>query len=339
MKAFLLGLLVSIGILALNGCSKTEPHPITEKSKPLPSWYMIPPAMSDDYLYGAGDGTTLDEARKSALENMIAQLGITIDSSYESTLNVHKDYREYFTKKTSLKIKSEIAKLRISNYETLQSEKRSYNHFIMLVRSDKKQFIQGLVKELDQKIEKTETQRLLLQNSDVISRYRYYQDSSDELNEMFPTLLVLNTLDDSFQDESYLQTISTINAEFQALKEHMTFSLVSDADSTGFMEEIRVALSDRKIRVIEKLRNDNDHIAIALHSVVNYAKSHGFDIARAVLVIEVRDHNGKVVGGNRINLTGHSTQGKAVALESAAKKFRKLIEKDGLASILGVYLN
>jgi len=338
MKTSIVSLLISIGIFVLGGCSKTEPQPITERSKQLPSWYMTPPAMTDDYLYGVGDGNTLEEARKSALENMIAQLGITIASSYESTLKVHKGYREYFTKKISHNIKSEIASLRISNYETLQSEKRAYNNYIMLVRSDKQQFIEGLTKELDQKVDKIEAQCMLLQHSDVLSRYQFYTEASNELNELFSTLLVLNTLDSTFQDESYMQTILTINAEFQALKEQMTFSFVSDTDSAGFQEEISVALTDKKMRIIDEKRSDNDHIVIVLHSTVNYAVSHGFNIARVALVIEVKDYQDKMIGGNRINLTGHATQGKAVALENVSRKFRDLIKKDGLMSILGLYL-
>ena len=311
---------------------------MTESSKQLPAWYLTPPAMTDEYLFGVGDGNTLEEARKSALENMISQLGITIASSYESTLNVHKGYREYFTKKTSHNIKSEIASLRISNYETLQSEKRAYNNYIMLIRSNKQQFTEGLIKELDQKVDKIEVQRMLLQNSDVLSRYQFYTEASNELNDMFSTLLVLNTLDATFQDDLYMQTISAINTELQALKEQMTFSFVSDTDSTVFQEEISVALTDKKMHIIDEKRVDNDHVVIALHSTVNYALSHGFDIARVALVIEAKDYQGKMIGGNRMNLTGHATQGKAVALENASRKFRDLIKKDGLGLTLGIKL-
>jgi len=336
MKTSIVSLLISIGIFLLGGCSKNKPKPMTESSKQLPAWYLTPPAMTDEYLFGVGDGNTLEEARKSALENMISQLGITIASSYESTLNVHKDYREYFTKKTLHNIKSEITSLRISNYETLQSEKRAYNNYMMLIRSNKKQFIKSLIKELNQIVNKIETQRRLIRRSNVLSRYQFYHKASDELNDMFSMLLVLNTLDSTFQDESYMQTIATINAELQALKEQITFSLVSDVDSLGFQEEINVALTDKKMRIINESHSDINHVVIALYATVNYALSHGFDIARVALVIEVKDYQGKIIGGNRMNLTGYATQGKAVALENASRKFRELIDKDGVGHVLGI---
>jgi len=217
MNFFWSGLLIGMGIFSISGCGKTEPQPMKEEIKTLPSWYLMPPAMTDEYLYGVGNGATPDEARNSALENMIAQLGVSIASSYESSLNLRKGYREYLMHTTSHTIKSEVAKLRISNYETVQSEKRAYNQFLTLIRSDRSQLTQGLIKVLDQKTDKIKTQASVIANSNVISRYRFYRASSNASKEMFSTLLVLNTLDRDFNDKPYLKSISKIDTAYQSL--------------------------------------------------------------------------------------------------------------------------
>lgn len=319
-----------------SGCGGTKPAPLSYEPKPLPSWYLNPPGNSAAYLYGIGEGANLEEAKKNALDNMVSQLGISISSNYASKMSSHKSYREYVTKDTSFEVKSEVSKIRISNYEVIQREQYKYNRFMLLVRSNKEQLTQSLVKELKAKTKRLETQRRTLASSNPLSRYQFYDRSQKEIKEMFSTVLVLDTLDTSFSDEIYASTVETINAEFQALKRDMTFSLSYDSNSKGFKEEIQVALTNEDKRVVEKQRNNKNHISIVLRTTAEYAKSNGFNIARAVLQIDVKDNNGKVVGGNRINLIGHATQGNAIALNNAVKKLHDLIQKDGIETILGI---
>ena len=330
----LLGLII-IALLA-SACSNTKPAALLATSKALPGWYLNPPQNSAGYLYGIAEGKNLNEAREKALESMVSQLGLSISSSYRSALNVKQQYREYFTKEVSYILKTEVAKIRISNYEVLQSRRLAYNRFIVLVRSDKKLFSQGLIKELNIRIGKIQADRSIFFTSDVLRRHRFYDQATKQLNEMFSTLLILNTLDSSFNDTLYLETISKINTEFQALKEEMTFSFISDADSEGFKEELQAALTKQEMHVVDQHKENKNHITIVLHCTTDYARSHGFDIARSMLLIEVKDHRSKVIGANRIKLTGQATQGKAVALNNATKKLQKLIQEEELEQLLGI---
>ena len=267
---------------------------------------------------------------------MISQLGISVSSSYASKMNSHKSYHEYVTKDTSFEVKSEVSKIRISNYEVIQREQYKYNRFMVLVHSNKEQFTQALVKELKAKTQKLETQRRTLTASDPISRYKFYERSQVEIKEMFSSVLILDTLDNSFNDTAYTGVVETINDEFQALKKEMTFSLSYDSASKGFKEEIQIALTNEDKRIVEKQRNNKNHISIVLRTTAEYARSNGFNIARAVLQIDVKDNNNKVIGGNRINLIGHATQGDAIALNNAVKKLHDLIQKDGIDTVLGI---
>ncbi|MEA3373226.1 MAG: LPP20 family lipoprotein [Campylobacterota bacterium] len=339
MKALFTGILFAIMLISLSACGGSKPAPVVTQKKPLPEWYLTPPLNSDAYLYGVGDGKNLDEAKKHALESMVAQLGISIASRFESATEVSKGYREYLKKSTTSELKSEIAKIRISNYEVIKSDKRSYNHFIALVRSDKQSFMNGLLKELELTYGKITSQERLMASSDLLSRYRFYADASNRLNETFSTLLILSTVDKTFDDSPYLKQSAKISKAFETLKAQLAFSVEGDSDTRKFAEVISVALTDNKMRVVRPSQSDQNSLAVSLASSIETARSRGFDIARIALVIEVRNHQGKIIGGNKLNLTGQATQGMDVAINNASKKLQKLIEKEGLSNVLGIAID
>ena len=49
----------------------------------LPDWYIKPPANNANYIYGAGYGYDLDNAKKSALNAAAEKLKITISSNFD----------------------------------------------------------------------------------------------------------------------------------------------------------------------------------------------------------------------------------------------------------------
>jgi PIN domain nuclease of toxin-antitoxin system len=321
-------------VLVFNACSSTQPV-ATKETPVLPHWYLNPPGNSEAYLYGVGEGNDMDEARKKALETMVSQLGVSISSKYESSLKVHKKYTEYFTKETSFELTSEVAKIRISNHEVVESKKLSYKRFIVLVRSNRLQFFQPLQKEVQHKLKIIQTESETIRHSDVLSRYAFYDKSLQGLNGMFSTVLVISAIEDNYDDRAYFDTVDKLKTQYQSLKEKITFSLQCDGNSQAFKEEISVALKNRHYRITAG-RSDVGNITIVLHSTTNYVRAHGFDIARTVLAIEVKDNKGKAIGGNRINLIAQATQGKNVALDNTAKKLKKLIQNQGIGKIIGL---
>lgn len=321
--------------LFVTACSPKAPA-VVYTPKELPIWYLNPPSNTQQYLYGSGEGKDLKEARGNALENMISQLGISISSSYKSKLQVKRQYREYFTKDIDYTLEAEVKKIRVSNYELIKSQKQSYNQFLVLVRSDKQLFTQGLIKELDMKINSIKSERERYLFSNVIRRQQFYAKALIELDTLLPSLLVLSSLDNSFEDARYLENISKIKKESQELNEKLSFSLVHDKNSKAYKEELQVALTDQGKHVTHAQKNDKDHIFISLHTTTNFSNAQGFDILKATLTIEVKDYQNKVIGGNRIKLSGQATQGKSSALRNSSKKLQKLIVTSSIEKVLGI---
>jgi hypothetical protein len=336
MKSFYIIATSLLLLIIFNGCGgkKTKP-PVYEKHT-LPEWYLTPPRNNSEYLYGIGEGTNRDEAVKQALVDMTSKFGITVASHYESSSSYSQHYREYYSKTVQQDLQSEVGSVRISNYETLEVQKIRYNRYIALVRSEKAGFVRGLVDSLDKQAKKLKAHEKQVLNSDVISRYNFYAEAVRKLEGTFSTLIILNTLSGTFDDRPYLQLVAEMHKKFLALKNAMTFSINGDHDSSGFMEVIRTALTDRQIKITAA--EDKNHLSVYLSTSINSSVSYGFNIAKTVLLVTVKDYHGKIVGGNRLNINGQATQGDAAALENASKKLQDIIKKEGLAKILGVKL-
>jgi len=328
-------ILAACFLILLSACSSKAPSS-TYTQKELPSWYLNPPFNTQEYLYGLGEGKNLKEARSNALEGMVSQLGVSITSSYQSKLQSKGVYHQYLNKDVTYNLKEDVAKTRINNYELIQNHKQAYNHFIVLLRSDKKIFTQGLHKVYETEIKKIKTDLPACQNSNVLLRHKFYTQSRSKLEELLSNTLILSSLDTKFDDTPYLQLVSQINQEFQGLKSTMTFSMTYDKSSKAYKEEIQVALAKKGIKLVSTKKRDKNHISIDLKTLAQYSQAHGFKIVKTVLMIEVSDFQKTIISGNKVRLTGQASQTEVLALENSSKKLHKLIAKTSISEVLGL---
>jgi len=91
--------------------------------KQYPSWIISPQQDSEVYMYGVAVEENREIAIKSALNDMISKLGTTLESSYESYQEVEGSY---FKTNVKNRIKSDIAKIKINNYEVIKSQRINY---------------------------------------------------------------------------------------------------------------------------------------------------------------------------------------------------------------------
>ena len=327
-------------ILIINflSCSNKQNIQVNTQ-KEMPSWYTTPLKDTNKDLYGIGSGNSTDEAIKSALNNMISKLNISISSTFNSKTSTYKKYREYITQETEFSINTKVNDIYIGNYEVLKSKKYSYDTFLVLIKSNKQKFKSSLEKNINNEINNIIIKESNISNTNSLQRYSFYEKSISKLKEIFSSILVLNTLDESYDDSLYTSTFSKINKEFQKLKDTLTFSIhIKDLNSKIFVQEIKAGLNSSNKQVIKKEVHSKNHINIHLKSDVNYAKSNGFNIARISLTIEVLEED-KIIATNTINIISHSTQGDKIALNNSSKKLHKMIEKSNIYDILGININ
>ena len=131
-------------VLSLSGCGGATPAP---KKKPLPSWISsVPPNDTRTKMYGLAIAEDRDMAIKSALSDMIAKQGTTIESTFDSKEVVEQFYSSSVVK---FDIKSSVSKIKVNNYKVIKSYRINYNEFAVMIETDKLKFIQGLKNDFD----------------------------------------------------------------------------------------------------------------------------------------------------------------------------------------------
>ncbi|MBE0471743.1 MAG: LPP20 family lipoprotein [Methyloprofundus sp.] len=320
-------------LMLTTGCS-SKPEVAIQPAKPLPNWYMTPPENTNDWLVGVGSAETYDKAIQAALNDLVSRLGVSIESSI--------DYRTRstnfgYTENTTQTIRSEVAKIRISNYEVAASEQIRFNQFVVMVKSNRLQFLSSLTKELDQKIAVVQDRVAARKTDHALMSYQASKLAAQEAYSLNPTLLIIGGLDEAFDPAPYLLAIRNLNDQSERARQLLLFQVQGDIGSRSMITPITNALTAEGYS-IGNTPSRRGVFYINIYSSTQHSSSSGIQIANVLVKINVTDHQGNLVGSNSIALTGHATRGASLAEADAVNKMAKLIESQGIASILGIKL-
>ncbi len=326
----ILSLFVVVSIFS--GCSSKRR--VVSVQKELPAWYIHPSTSNTNTLYSVAEGENKSDAIANALNDMVSTLSISISSEF-STKSVVKEGSVESVQITSINdIKTRVEKIRINNYELINSNNFSFERFLVQVKTDKKSLFQSLHQDLDKKFQLIENKNKEAQNYYALKKLNIYSLSLDSLYDVDSTLAVMHSLDADFDESTYIQKIQDIENKYARLLSKISFTVNSNNDARKLRSSLSKGLSEKQYK-INNLKNKN-HFTIYISSKTSKAKSYGFDLARSAISITVKDYKGNIVGSNKLNITGQSTQGYKIAGENVAIKLNTLIVKEGIANIIGL---
>ena len=327
---------VMSALVLLAGCGvKTEP-PAASQEKPLPSWYLSPPKSDAVYLYGIGEAKTRKDAINGALEDVSAQLGVSISATYNANTTVKRGFREYATQEIDTGITSETGRLYIGTYEVADTFQRRYDSFFVLVRVEKRVLKDDLEQQLGRLYATVRSKHSLLPRSNVVQQSRLLAESSQMVDGNLSAVQALKTLQDGYSDTAYYTLKSQVDRQIESFRSSLTASLVPAGTSKPFADIIQAALSDKRIRIVPPSGEKTAALGITLEDSVIHSEAQGFFIVNVALNITVKDRKGEIVGSNRVNLKGLSPQGWDKAFDNAAVRLQKNIEAEGIMKVLGI---
>jgi hypothetical protein len=319
-------------LVLFSACGSQKRVVVVEKK--APTWYDNPPMSDANTFYEVGQGYTKKEAIDNALSMMISTLSVSIESKYHSKSVENQGSVENYQKTVSNEINSEVKKIRISNYEVVKAEEFGFKDYRVLVKSDKRKIFDSLKKEMDQKFSLIDKRSKSIKKQNAIKQIRFYKEAKDSIADIPDTVIVLNSLHSKFSGEKYLDKYQQVNDKYQNLLNSISFSIKTNSEARNLKDVIRDGLSKKKFQI--KDAKGPSHFTVTINSKIDKAKAYGFDLARSAIVIKVKDYKGSVIGSNKLNIIGQSTQGYAIAKENVAIKLQAKIEKEGIEKILGV---
>lgn len=317
------------------GCTAKQEVPLMQK-KALPSWYTNPPLTTQTKLYALGEGESKEIAITNALSMMASTLSVSIESKFSSKKFVEEGTYNTHQQTTLSEIQSDVKKIRISNYEVVEAKELGFRKHIVLIASDKKRLFESLKSELEQKFALADAKLNSLHLHHALEQLDIYKKVLHDLEDVPDALVVMNVLQSSFHGESFIQKIQKLKNSHAALLASISFEIETDESSQNLQAPIREALNAKKVQIDNS--SAKTHFKIIIRSDIQKASSYGFTLARSAIEISVKDSKNSIIAGNKLNITGQSTQGYEIAKQSVAVKFGEMIQKEGIGKILGLEL-
>ncbi len=328
-----IALIFIVLITMFQGCG-SEKRVVVAKKQELPSWYTTASRSNAEELYSVGEGQNKEDAVSNALSMMISTLSVSISSQFNSKSVIKEGQSSSNTATYVNEVQSDVAKIRISNYELLESQSIGFKRHIVLVKSNKKKLFNSMKQEIEQKIRKVESKKSVIANHNAIKKIDAYQGFRESLADVPNTLLVMDVLDSSFNGDKYLTRLEAIDKEYALLVSSLSFSVSSNAEASNLKSAISQGISAQKLKISDA--KGKNHFRVHIKSKIEKASSYGFTLARSAIVIEVKDYKGVVIGSNKLSVIGQSTQGYNVAKENVAFKLNEMIKKEGILKVVGL---
>ncbi|EQB40043.1 hypothetical protein M947_03210 [Sulfurimonas hongkongensis] len=301
------------------------------QAKSLPAWINAPlPSDNSKFMYGMAIAKDRESAIKAALSDMVAKLGTTIESSYESNEEVRGGFVNSSVKN---QIKSDVSKISINNYEVIKSHKVSYREFAVMLRSDKVKFIKGLKESLETQKREITQKYDSLKDLDALSRYNTKKELSLKSSELLSNVLIVSELDKSFDKKGNLNFIEIKQKEFLKEAKSLKFSVKGDAKSSKFIKSIKNYLAQNGFNVVDT----KDAIEIKIKTSDNINRSSFIKIAVITLDIGVYDKNQRIGGKSKI-LKERYNGSKESVYKNASIHLEQDIKSQGINEVIGINL-
>ncbi len=315
---------ITILLIALFFGACTDPKPqvqIQKKVKEtLPTWFLTPQKNDSNFLYGVGSGVTFEDSTKSALDNLVSKLGISIESNYSSIQTIDKDFREYVYSQNITSIKSRVDKIIVSNYEVVDTKKIKYDNYISLVKSNKQKFISSLTHSIDKIFLSIKSEEKSLSNADILHKYHFYNNAKSKLSKIYYKLLVLNSVDDASDTSKYVNYIRYIDDKFNFIKNNINFYIVNTSNIKIF-ENLLKSYINNYFRVSNENVRTYNQLKIYISHNVEYSKSHDIIMADVLVTIYIRDNKNNTIKTKQTAIIGYSVKSKEDALKDASSKY------------------
>ncbi len=280
----------------------------------LPSWY-ITPKTSDQNLYGVGEGYTLAEASKSALNNLASKLMTSISSESSTLLESNK----YSTNEQSRqKISEVVAKITFNNYQISNSAAfggKIYTE-ISVSRagfiSEYSQKLSGLNQKMAEIFKQAQNKSIL----EKLNDFSAVNDLSLEAESISQILASLNASSANFKNN--IDLYNSYQNSYQNLASKIEFFIENNNAPKALVSKVIGALNQKKLKVVKSKNLDNPNLVIIqINSQITEQKIYGSYIAKLKLDFNLLSNQNKIIKSTSFENSGSSVINKEEAVNAA----------------------
>ena len=305
---------------------------VAKKETPLPQWYLQSPSNTALYLYGEGEGSTLEEAKTNALNTMAAGLVVSVSSSLQTNTKsiLAIDGQASYSKDVSKNVKVEVQKIKFTNAIVKNSENVG-GKFYTLMQVNRQELFTQQKGEFDSKDGRADELYSSLEGKAKLDQIHILQDMYPLLKEAKAQTIVLNAINNDFPYATYTKKYDSYMDNLDDIKSNCVINVTTNQNEKYFVDNLVDMLNQNKFKISSNASNSD--ISINLTTSPKYSMASGWNIAKVSTTLSVIS-NGKVVSNKIITTLGRSSTSPESALEDASKRFRESLEQQTLDTVI-----
>ena len=313
-------------LLFFAGCASTGPKPETARMPPsMPSWYVDPPANDARFLYGVGEGATMEEAKRHALADLAERLRVTVASRYrfkERSRDVGYEYTDVERTRT---VDTYTDQLTLPTAKLLQSRQLAWNRYAVLAGVEKRKVERELEEKIEKALERADTKWKETRDAPPMVRWFAARENRDALASRLEEARTLDALkEETHTTAALMKRLARYEAAMEIIRRNTALCL--DAPQGPFAEAAASATREAGWKTV-----DSDVCEglprLTVRTRRHPYRSYGFYLLEGTTDLALSARNGQHLVSRRVRFKGVSSQNPEAALADAVRRFDEALRR------------
>nr|QIH43271.1 hypothetical protein G5S32_13835 [Vibrio ziniensis] len=298
-----------------------------------PDWYNAPPTNDPNYLVSVGQGRSLDQAKKSALNQINAQLWTQIDSSFSSR-DVYQSSNAASSSSSLVdsKINSKTATVTFTDIEYPLIDKNDIAYYVQ-AKVKRESVIKQLQADIKQVNQQAEQQLQKLQHQDSLIWWLENRELVKQAELIAVRQSMLRAME--VNDIPTAPHMETLAAAVSKTQSSLVIRLNNSKSDQKAAELLAEKFSVEGVKTSLKNTSQATH-HLRMSTEVRKSMVGDAFITTQLTTLTLQGRQGNTLASNEIISSGNSLTNYSLSKEGAQRHFAEIVETQGLWKSLGI---
>lgn len=313
-------------------------QPSVAKNNELPSWYLNTPASNNNFYHGVGSGSTKEEAKISALNNIASEISVSISSNMEIS---KKTTTSSYEKEVQSNTKSSVDKIKFTGVTIVENAQQNGKIYTYL-KVNRAILFDAQKTKVDNDYNKLIGTWKNIQKNGVFSLVQNSDQLNKDIVQVSSKLPILKAINNSFDNTKYDERLLNIKNEAVALKSNASVFVNSKNNAKPYAAVVKQYISSLGLKIVNSSNVKNKNNLLIIDVLVD-AKSKpvktsdprlkGASFADVTITLKTLNSSKKILAQNIVKVLNISKEGYNHAANKT-QKFERKIKQEGILNIL-----
>ena len=316
-------------LLLFDGCAGSTPRPQSPTTpNEVPAWYVDPPANGARFLYGTGEGETMEEAKRHALADLAERLRVTVAGRYRSVERSRDDGYEFVKYERTYTVETRAGDITLPEAETVRSRQLAWNRYTVLVRVEKKKAAKELRQKVRKVLQSTDKKWEMARNDPPLARWIAARDNRAGLTRLVKDARTLDVLEKGSRfADSLMERTARYERAMEAIRRKTLLCI--DPPAGPFAEAAEAAVRKAGWNTVRSKRCEGTP-RLTVRTALHPYRSYGFYLLEGTADVTLSARNGQPLVSRRERFKGASSQSADAALADAVRRFDEALRRNPL---------